>query len=76
MHCLVGLVHYLWDSQVLYSEKNIKNGSHDTIYTFKNYFAIVFSVFSKINGIQTDPKSSNTIFKHPIRSKFDQSEII
>ena len=26
--------------------KNIKNGSHDTIYTFKNYFATVFSVFS------------------------------
>ena len=76
MHCLVGLVHDLWDSQVLYSEKNIKNGSHDIIHTFKNYFAIVFSVFSKISGIQTDPKSSNTIFKHPIRSKFDQSEII
>ena len=26
--------------------KNIKNGSHDTIYTFKNYFVTVFSVFS------------------------------
>ena len=26
--------------------KNIKNGSHDTIYTFKNYFATVLSVFS------------------------------
>ena len=26
--------------------KNIKNWSHDTIYTFKNYFATVFSVFS------------------------------
>ena len=24
----------------------IKNGSQDTIYTFKNYFTIVFSVFS------------------------------
>ena len=24
----------------------IKNGSHNTIYTFKNYFATVFSVFS------------------------------
>ena len=24
----------------------IKNGSHDTIHTFKNYFATVFSVFS------------------------------
>ena len=26
--------------------KNIKNGSYDTIYTFKNNFATVFSVFS------------------------------
>ena len=35
-------------------EKKIKNGSHDTIRTFKNYFATVFLVFSKINCIQTD----------------------
>ena len=40
--------------------KNIKNGSHDTIYTFKNYFATVFSVFSSqfsatISSIQTHP---------------------
>ena len=42
--------------------KNIKNGSHDTIYTFKNYFATVLSVFSfqflvsvTISSIQTDP---------------------
>ena len=26
--------------------RNIKNGSHDTIYIFKNYFATVFSVFN------------------------------
>ena len=36
MHCLY-TVHAL---------KNIKNSSHDTIHTFKNYFAIVLSVFS------------------------------
>ena len=41
--------------------KNIKNGSHDTIYTFKYYFATVFSVFSfqfstTISSIQTHPK--------------------
>ena len=43
--------------------KNIKNGSHDTIHTFKNYFATVFLVFSfqfsvsvTISSIQTDPK--------------------
>ena len=76
MNYLVGLVHYSRDPQVLYSEKNIKNGSHDTVHTFKNYFTIVFPVFSKISDIQTDPKSFNTIFKHPIRSEFDRSEII
>ena len=27
-------------------KKNIKNRSHGTIHTFKNYFAIVFSIFS------------------------------
>ena len=27
----------------------IKNGSHDTIHTFKNYFATVFSVFNFSN---------------------------
>ena len=34
----------------------IKNGSQNTIHTFKNYFAMMFSVFSKISGIQTHPK--------------------
>ena len=29
-----------------FSKKNFKTGSHGTIYTFKNYFAIVFWVFS------------------------------
>ena len=38
--------------------KNIKNGSHGTIHTFKNYFAIIFLVFNlaKISSIQTDLK--------------------
>ena len=47
-------------------KKFIKNGSHGTIYTFKNYFATVFLVFSfqisisaKISCIQIDPQSSN-----------------
>ena len=40
--------------------KNIKNETHDTIYTFKYYFATVFSVFSfqfsaTISSIQTHP---------------------
>ena len=46
------------DPQIpLFSNFFIKNGSHGTIHTFKNYFATVFSVFSlsKINSIQTDP---------------------
>ena len=38
-----------------FSQKNkFKTGSHGTIYTFKNYFVIVFLV---INSIQTDFKS-------------------
>ena len=45
------------DPHSLYSEKNIKNGSHNTIHTFKNYFATVISVFSKISCIQMDPKN-------------------
>ena len=51
-------VHCLWDPQItLFSNFFIKNGSHDIIYTFKNYFVTVFSVFnfSKISSIQTDP---------------------
>ena len=42
--------------------KNIKNGSHNTIHTFKNYFATMFFVFNFqfsisaiINSIQTNP---------------------
>ena len=39
----------------LFSSFFIKNGSHNTIYTFKNYFATVFSVSAKISSIQTHP---------------------
>ena len=41
-----------------FSKTFIKNGSHGIIHTFKNYFAIVFSIFSfsKINSIHTDPE--------------------
>ena len=45
--------------------KNIKNESHDTIHTFKNYFVTVllvfsfqFSVSAIISSIQTDPLRS------------------
>ena len=55
-HCSVGPVHCSRDPQTsFFNKKFIKNGSHGTIYIFKNYFATIFSVFSKINGIQTHP---------------------
>ena len=37
-------------SSTFHTFKNIKNGSHDTIHIFKNYFATVFSVFSFNNN--------------------------
>ena len=49
--------------------KNIKNRSHGTIHTFKNYFAIVLSVFNfqfsvsvTISSIQTDPITIIVLF--------------
>ena len=52
-------IHALFtDPQIpLFSNFFIKNGSHDTIHTFKNYFATVFSVSAKISSIQIDPVS-------------------
>ena len=45
----------------LFKKKNIKNGYRGTIHSFKNYFATVFSVFSKINCIRTDPTYSENL---------------
>ena len=54
--CLFQWVLCSQDLQTSFFTKTfIKNGSHDTIHTFKNYFATMFSVFSKIRGIQTHP---------------------
>ena len=47
-------IFWLWETiftvmnsvYTVYVLKNIKNGSHDTIYIFKYYFATMFSVFS------------------------------
>ena len=40
-------VHCLWNPQTFFFSKTfIKNESHDTIYTFKNYFITVFLVFN------------------------------
>ena len=62
-HCLHTVHHYL---RTVHTLKNIKNGSHDTIHVFKNYFAIVLLVFSfqfsisaTISSIQTDLKNNN-----------------
>ena len=54
----MGLMHYSRDPQTFFFTKTfIKNGSHGTIHTFKNYFVTVFLVFSfqfsAISGIQT-----------------------
>ena len=49
----------LWNPQTsIFSNFFIKNKSYGTIYTFKNYFTTVFSVFnfSKISSIQINPK--------------------
>ena len=65
-HCLLTVsvlfMYCWWDPRLLYTKKSIKNGSHDTIYIFKNYFTTVFSVFSfqfsiliTISSIQTYP---------------------
>ena len=49
-------MHRSWVPQIsLFNHFFIKNGSHNTIHTFKNYFATVFSVSVKISSIQTDP---------------------
>ena len=43
----VGPVYCSWDPQTSFFNKtSIKNGSHCIIYTFKNYFTIVFLVYS------------------------------
>ena len=60
VHALLSIVHTLFST--VHELKNIKNESHDIIHTFKNYFTIVFSVFSFSNN----KFNSNT----PIRSGF------
>ena len=54
-----GIVHALFmGSTITLFKKNIKNGSHNTIHTFKNYFATIFliSIPIKISCIQTYSK--------------------
>ena len=47
MHCWVGPLHCSRDPQTYFFNKTfIKNGSYSIIHTFKNYFALVFSIFN------------------------------
>ena len=62
-------VHCSWDPQTsLFNNFLIKNGSHGTIHTFKNYFATIFSVFNfqllVFNCIQTDLKLTKLLRKN------------
>ena len=53
---LVGPVHCSRDPQTsFFSNFDVKNRSHGIIHIFKNYFTIVFLIFSKKKGIQTQP---------------------
>ena len=59
-------VHCLQDPQTSFLIKTfIKNRSHGTIHTFKNYFTIVFSVFS-------NKRYSNT----PLDHRFSFSKVL
>ena len=52
------------------TKKNFKTGFYNTIHIFKNYFAIVLSVFnfqfSTISGIQIKPKSGMNGFYYKL----------
>ena len=48
-------------------KKNIKNGFHSIIHSYKNYFVTVFLVFNKISCIQIDPKSRYRESKNPLK---------
>ena len=73
MHC----------SSTVHAFKNIKNESHGTFHTFKNYFVTVFSVFSfqfsvstTISSIQTYPKLRllvNTTIRPVVELRFQKN---
>ena len=77
----VGTVHCLRDSQTSFFNKTfIKNEFYGTIYIFKNYFTIVFPVFSKISDIQTNPsslkKKKNQSTTHYIQASYVDSSYL
>ena len=50
VHCIVTKITIHHCLHTVYTLKNIINGSHGTIHTFKNYFATVLSVFNFSNN--------------------------
>ena len=52
-------------SSTVHTLKNIKNASHGTIHTFKNYFATVFSVFS-FSSNKFNPNGPILLFISPV----------
>ena len=46
---------FIGPTSTLLKKKNFKTRSHNTIHIFKNYFATIFLIFSKINSIQIHP---------------------
>ena len=74
MVLLVGLVYCSRDPQIsLFSNFFIKNESHDTIHTFKNYFVTVFLVFSFSNN-KFNPNGPYKLDANAILSPFAQKK--
>ena len=68
LYHIVGSVHCLWDPQIsLFSNFFIKNEFYDIIYTFKNYFATVFSdsIFS-FNNNKFNPNGSSMFVRQKL----------
>ena len=59
---------FIYCAYTVHAFKNIKNWSHGTIHTFKNYFAIVFSVFSFSNN-KFNPNKPKMIFNNTLNFK-------
>ena len=77
MHCSCTI--HRTHNHFIQKKKNIKNGSYSTIHIFKNYFATVFSVFSKISCIQTNHLFQLKKWKKPKPEKlyaFNKREIL
>ena len=66
-HCS-SIIYALFMGPIAILLKNIKNGSHGTIYTFKNYFATVFLVFNFSNN----KFNSNGSYMYPSRTLINQ----